>query len=59
MGQILLSTAMSISGLFFAFFRGWWMSLILFFAFPVIMIGAMMIGAAIQSGFSQGLKSYG
>lgn len=59
MGQILLALAMCISGLSFAFIRGWWMSLILLFAFPVIFLGTSLIGAAIQSGFSQNLKSYG
>jgi hypothetical protein len=38
MGTIMLSFAMSIAGLFFAFFIGWWFSLILFFVFPVIFL---------------------
>jgi ATP-binding cassette subfamily B (MDR/TAP) protein 1 len=44
MGTLLLSLAMCISGLFFAFFRGWAMSLILMAAFPIvfIMIGMFM-----------------
>jgi ABC-type multidrug transport system fused ATPase/permease subunit len=59
MGQILLSMAMCVSGLSFAFIRGWWMSLILLFAFPLIFIGTSLISVAIQNGFSQNLKSYG
>jgi ATP-binding cassette subfamily B (MDR/TAP) protein 1 len=47
MGLILLSMSMSISGLFFAFFRGWWFSCILLFAFPALCIGTMFIGVAI------------
>lgn len=59
MGQLLLALAMSCSGLFFAFFRGWLMSLILFAVFPIMMIAATIISTAIKSGFSKNLKSYG
>lgn len=59
MGQIILSLAMCVSGLSFAFIRGWWMSLILLCAFPVIMIASSLIGASIASGFKSNLKSYG
>lgn len=59
MGQILLAMAMCVSGLSFAFIRGWWMSMILLFAFPLLFLGTTLISAAIASGFSQNLKSYG
>jgi ABC-type multidrug transport system fused ATPase/permease subunit len=42
---------MSFAGLFFAFFRGWLMSLILFGAFPFIMIAIGSTGKAMQNGF--------
>ena len=59
MGQILLGLGMSFSGLFFAFFRGWIMSLILFAAFPVMLIMMVIVGKAIQSGFRKNLEAYG
>lgn len=52
MGMTLRSLAMSVSGLFFAFFRGWYFSLLLLAAFPTILIMSMVMGAAMQSGFS-------
>lgn len=59
MGTIQLSFAMCISGLFFAFFRGWWFSLILLFVFPLLFLNTHLITVAMQSGFTQNLKSYG
>jgi|LauGreDrversion4_2_1035121.scaffolds.fasta_scaffold141052_1 ABC-type multidrug transport system fused ATPase/permease subunit len=59
MGQIILSFAMCVSGLSFAFIRGYWMSLILLFAFPALMIASLLIGSVVASGFGQNLKSYG
>jgi len=59
MGTIQLSFAMTISGLFFAFFRGWWFSLILLFFFPVLFLTTHLIIVAMQSGFLQNLRSYG
>lgn len=59
MGQFQLTMGTSFAGFFFAFFRGWMMSLILLGAFPVmfIMIGVLM--KAMKSGFSENLKAYG
>eukprot|EP00347_Sterkiella_histriomuscorum_P015933 403355132 len=59
MGAVLLSFGMSISGMFFAFFRGWLMSLILLGAFPIIVILLSFTGKAMQQGFKQNLQSYG
>lgn len=59
MGTIQLSLAMCFSGLFFAFFKGWLMSLILLAFFPILAIMTHFITVAMQSGFSQNLKSYG
>lgn len=59
MGQILLGLFMSFSGLFFAFFKGWIMSLILLGAFPILLIMMGIVGKAIQNGFRQNLEAYG
>jgi len=59
MGTIQLSLAMCFSGLFFAFFRGWLMSLILLAFFPFVFLMSHIITVVMQSGFSQNLKSYG
>jgi hypothetical protein len=54
-----MSLAMSCSGLFFAFFRGWLFSLILLAAFPVVLLLTSGMAKAMQSGFIQNLKAYG
>ena len=59
MGSIQFSIAMSTSGLFFAFFRGWWFSLILFFAFPILFFGKFLYMMVIQNGFLSNMKAYG
>lgn len=59
MGSIQLSIAMCFSGLFFAFFKGWLMSLILLAFFPLLAIQSRILTAVLQSGFSANLKSYG
>ena len=51
MGQILLTSGTSLAGFFFAFFRGWWMSLILLFLFPVMLVMSLILVAAMKSGF--------
>lgn len=50
---------MCFSGLFFAFFRGWLMSLILLAFFPFVFLMTHVITVVMQSGFNQNLKSYG
>lgn len=59
MGTIQLSFAMCLSGLFFAFFKGWLISAILLAYFPLVFFMTHMITVAMQSGFSSNLKSYG
>lgn len=58
MANILMSLAMSLSGIVFAFTRGWWMALILLFAFPSIMIATILMGESIKKGTSENLKAY-
>lgn len=55
----MLTVATSLAGFFFAFYRGWMMSLILLAVFPVIlfMMGGLM--KAMQSGVADNLKAYG
>ena len=50
---------MAISGLFFAFFRGWFFSLLLLAAFPVMMICMGGLTKAMHSGYLDNLKAYG
>lgn len=50
---------MSFAGFFFAFFRGWLMSLILLCVFPVMFIMVGFLMKAMKSGFSENLKAYG
>ena len=59
MGQVQITFSMSFAGFFFAFFRGWWMSLILLFVFPVMFIMTGFLMKAMKSGFSENLKAYG
>lgn len=58
MGQIMLSLFMSMSGLFFAFFRGWWFSLLLLMAFPILLIASIFIASAMQNGFHENMIAY-
>ncbi|CDW86367.1 abc transporter [Stylonychia lemnae] len=59
MGTIQLAFAMCLSGLFLAFFRGWWFSLILSFPIFILFGNTYLITVAMQSGFMQNLRSYG
>jgi ATP-binding cassette, subfamily B (MDR/TAP), member 1 len=52
MGMILLSLGMCVSGIFFAFFRGYLYSLVLLGFFPLIFIVSFLLTVAMQSGFS-------
>lgn len=54
----MFSLCMSFAGLFFAFFKGWWFSLLLLFAFPVLFIMTTLVTIVMQSGFSENMKSY-
>lgn len=59
MGQFQLTLGTSFAGFFFAFFRGWWMSLILLFVFPVIFIVMGFVMKSMKAGFTENLKAYG
>ena len=57
-GTLILSVCMSISGLFFAFFKGWLFSFILLAVFPLIFMSSFFLTKIIQSGYSESLKAY-
>jgi len=59
LGTIILSFAMSFSGLFFSFFKGWFYSAILLCYFPIMLFGAIFIGVAFSRGFSENMRAYG
>ncbi len=54
-----MAFAMSCSGLFFAFFKGWFFSLLLMAYFPVMFIMTVVITIAFSKGFSENMKAYG
>lgn len=58
-GIIVMAFGMSISGLFFSFFKGWFFSAILFCYFPFMLGASFFIGMSMQRGFSANLKAYG
>ena len=47
MAKIIEPIAMCTAGLSFAFIRGWWMSIILLFALPILIIASLLIGTAV------------
>lgn len=53
-----MAFAMSSSGLFFAFFKGWYYSALLSCYFPIIISATVMIGFSLSRGFSQNMKAY-
>jgi hypothetical protein len=59
MGKFLLTIAMSLAGFFFAFLRGWYLSILLVVVFPVLMIMMGGIFKIMEEGFKSNLKAYG
>ena len=59
MGTIILAFAMTISGLTFAFTKGWSFSLVLLGSFPFITICTAAVTKVMQTGFSENMKAYG
>ncbi len=51
-GIIAMAFAMSASGLFFAFFKGWYFSALLTCYFPFMIGASIMIGVSLSRGFS-------
>jgi len=50
---------MSLAGLLFSFFKGWFFSFILLIYFPVMLIAAIGVGMSFYVGFSENMKAYG
>jgi ATP-binding cassette, subfamily B (MDR/TAP), member 1 len=58
-GTIIMAFAMSVSGLFFSFFKGWFFSAILLAYFPLMLFASVFIGIAFSRGFSENMRAYG
>ena len=54
-----MAFAMSCSGIFFAFFKGWYFSLLLLCYFPVLFSMTILITVAFSKGYSENMKAYG
>ena len=54
-----MAFAMSFSGIFFAFFKGWYFSLLLLCYFPVLFAMTILITLTFSKGFSENMKAYG
>lgn len=54
-----MAFAMSCSGLFFAFFKGWYFSCFLMCYFPFMFLMSASIQIAFSKGFSENMKAYG
>ena len=58
-GTTVMAFAMSLSGLFFSFFKGWYFSALLLAFFPFMLLASVAIGVALSSGISENMKAYG
>jgi ABC-type multidrug transport system fused ATPase/permease subunit len=56
---MLQSVSMCFAGILFAFYIGWWFSLILLIYFPLYFVSTYFIARSMQSGFFENMKSYG
>lgn len=54
-----MAFAMSASGIFFSFFKGYLYSSYLLAYFPVIILGSLLIGISFARGYSENMKAYG
>ena len=59
MGMILLAFAMTVTGLTFAFVKGWSFSLAILGAFPFLILATTLMNKVMQSGFKENMKAYG
>lgn len=58
-GLVVMAFGMSLSGLFFSFFKGWFYSSLLLVYFPFFLGASFCIGVSLSRGFSANLKAYG
>jgi ABC-type multidrug transport system fused ATPase/permease subunit len=59
MGTIILGCSMTVSGLTFAFTKGWSFSLVILAVMPIIIFTTGMITKVMQTGFQENMKAYG
>ncbi len=59
MGKFLLTIATSLAGFFFAFLRGWYLSILLIVVFPVLLLMMGSVFKIMQDSFKSNLKAYG
>ena len=59
MSTIIMAFSMTVSGLVFAFTKGWSFSLALLAAFPFLMISTSLMTKIMQKGFQENMKAYG
>lgn len=57
-GQILFSAAITVAGFFFAFLRGWYLSLLLLCGFPVVASIGFTMAYLFTQGVSAQMKAY-
>lgn len=55
----MMTLAMSFSGMFFAFFKGWLFSVILLAYFPFMFVVAFFSTVAFASGYAENMRAYG
>jgi len=59
MGKFIMTLAMSFAGLFFAFLRGWYLSILMLCVFPAIFFMMGSVFKIMEVGFKSNLKAYG
>jgi ABC transporter transmembrane region len=59
MGKFILTMATSVAGFFFAFLRGWYLSILSILVFPILLIMMGGVFKIMQEGFKSNLKAYG
>jgi ABC-type multidrug transport system fused ATPase/permease subunit len=59
MGQIFFGFAMMVSGLTFAFVKGWSFSFVILASFPCIVFATALLNKVMQKGFRENMKAYG
>ena len=59
MGTIVMTFAMTISGVCIAFIKGWSFSLATLGAFPFLTLATSLMNKVVQGGFQANMKAYG
>ena len=56
--QVIFSYGSFFMGIFFAFFLGWYFTLILLAFVPIMLLGGGLFGAALMSGMAESMRAY-